>query len=108
MLFRDHVNQNKAPHLPHDAPNDLVKMVKSELEALNPGVEVTRQVAIYQAMIRALDMGIEQVYNAAQTLNRETIIIFGSDNGATVMALKARVFRTFVPTPVRRAISQQK
>ena len=54
--------------------------------------------AVYQAIIRALDMSIEQVYNAAQTLDRETIIIFGSDNGATVMALKARVSRTFVPT----------
>ena len=34
-------------------------------------------------MIRAVDMGIEQVYNAAQQLlDRETIIIFASDNGA--------------------------
>ena len=33
-------------------------------------------------MIRAIDMGIEQVYNAAQQkTDRETIIIFGSDNG---------------------------
>ena len=79
--------------MPHDAPNDLVKMVKSELKSLNGG-QVSRQVAVYQAMIRALDMGIEQVYNAAQKLDRETIIIFGSDNGATVMALKARVSRT--------------
>ena len=75
-------------------------MVKSELKSLNGG-QVSQQVAVYQAMIRALDMGIEQVYNAAQKLDRETIIIFGSDNGATVMALKARVSRTSVRASFR-------
>ena len=34
-------------------------------------------------MIRAMDIGIEQLYKAAQEItDRETIIIFTSDNGA--------------------------
>ena len=54
-------------------------------------------------MIRAMDLGVEQIYKAAQEItDRETIIIFGSDNGATVMALKAMVSRTFIPTGIKR------
>ena len=35
-------------------------------------------------MIRAIDIGMEQIYQAAQDItDRETIIVFTSDNGAT-------------------------
>ena len=45
--------------------------------------KIDRDFAVYQAMIRAIDIGVEQLHNAAQQqLDRETIIIFGSDNGA--------------------------
>ena len=77
-----------APHLPHDAPDDLIAAVTEELKVLNPGRTITREAAIYQAMIRAIDLGIEQLHQAAKTLTRETIIIFGSDNGATSSALR--------------------
>ena len=37
----------------------------------------------YQAMIRAMDIGVKQIYKAAQEqTDRETIIVFTSDNGA--------------------------
>ena len=37
----------------------------------------------YQAMIRAIDIGFEQIFKAAQEqTDRETIIVFTSDNGA--------------------------
>ena len=39
----------------------------------------------YQAMIRAIDIGFEQIYKAAQEItDRETIIVFTSDNGAAI------------------------
>ena len=75
-----------APHAPHYAPEDLRKVVREELEALNPGVNIDERYVIYQAMIRGMDIGVEQIYNTAQDItDRETIIIFGSDNGGATM-----------------------
>ena len=71
-----------APHAPHYAPEDLKKVVREELEALNPGMKITEELVTYQAMIRAMDIGVEQLYKTAHEItDRETIIIFGSDNG---------------------------
>ena len=45
-------------------------------------------------MIRAMDLGVEQIYKAAQEItDRETIIIFGSDNGAANGYIGSRVIK---------------
>ena len=78
-----------APHAPHYAPEDLQKMIRKELEALNPGTTITEEFVTYQAMIRAVDIGVEQIYKTAhEIIDRETIIIFGSDNGAATSSIR--------------------
>ena len=78
-----------APHSPHYAPEDLRKMIRTELEALNPGNIITEEFVTYQAMIRAVDIGVEQIYKTAhEIIDRETIIIFGSDNGAATSSIR--------------------
>ena len=78
-----------APHAPHYAPEDLRKIIRKELEAMNPGTIITEELVTYQAMIRAIDIGVEQIYKTAhEIIDRETIIIFGSDNGAAPASIK--------------------
>ena len=78
-----------APHSPHAAPEDLKNTVRKELfsqkeiQKTKAIHRITEEFVTYQAMIRAMDIGVKQIYEAAQQqTDRETIIVFTSDNGA--------------------------
>ena len=78
-----------APHSPHAAPEDLKTTVRKELfsqkeiQKTKAIHRITEEFVTYQAMIRAMDIGVKQIYEAAQQqTDRETIIVFTSDNGA--------------------------
>ena len=76
-----------APHAPHAAPADLKNKVRHELLAIggNQRHKITEEFVTYQAMIRAMDIGVKQIYKAAhEQTDRETIIVFTSDNGAAM------------------------
>jgi arylsulfatase A len=70
-----HLSYN-APHLPLQAPDELVSKYRGQ-------GELTEEVATLYAMVEAMDRGIGRVLAAleAQGLAQDTIVVFASDNG---------------------------
>ncbi|CAG5080405.1 Oidioi.mRNA.OKI2018_I69.PAR.g9577.t1.cds [Oikopleura dioica] len=69
-----------APHEQVAAPQNLV----DEMNALYPDMPATRQVHL--AAVKSIDIAMQSVIEEASKLDRETIIIFHSDNGGSIQA----------------------
>jgi len=68
-------------YLAYNAPHTPLQALKADYDAL-PQI-ADRRTRVYAAMIRALDRGVGRVMGAlkAQGLDRNTLVIFTSDNG---------------------------
>src|SRR5690606_4379464 len=78
-----HANRNRPffIYLAYNAPHTPLQATKEDYDAL-PHI-VDHRMRVYAAMIRALDRGVGRVLEALQEdgLERDTIVIFTSDNG---------------------------
>ena len=59
---------------------------------------------MYQAAIAELDKSIENIVNEASKLDRETIFIFMSDNGAAIKAKGKAFIKWFLETSKRLSV----
>ena len=66
------------PHKPHSAP----QWAKDHLETLPHHKQKNLEHKEYFGAIKSLDTNLERLWESAKTLERETIFIFSSDNGA--------------------------
>lgn len=68
-----------APHERVEAP----KYLKNKMKELHPEMSDTR--IEFLAAVRAMDMAIRTTVEDLQKLDRETLVFFQSDNGASIL-----------------------
>ncbi|CAG5103508.1 Oidioi.mRNA.OKI2018_I69.chr1.g802.t1.cds [Oikopleura dioica] len=86
-ILRENEDQPNFVYLAFNAPHEKVaapQVLKDEMDALYPNVPSTRRMQL--AAVKSIDIAMESVIKEASKLDRETIIIFHSDNGGALQA----------------------